>query len=181
MAEGKRRPIDWEKVEVEYRAGSLSVKEIARANHVTDTAIHKRAKAHGWTRKLADKVRETVREKLVRADGLRDGLRPQRASDKEIIEAASLRGLEVVTSHRTDLQQLHALKRIILTRLASHLNGEPVEGSFMGDKETPGDLVEKLSRVTARLIPLERQAHNLDEGVETGGIHINLNRDESAL
>lgn len=163
MPRGIRPPVDWEKIEAEYRAGQLSVKEIARANHVTDTAIHKRAKARGWTRALADKVRETVKERLVRADGLRDGLRPQRASDAEIIEAASLRGLEVVTSHRVDLQQLHALKRIILTRLAAHLNGDPIEGPFMGDKETPGDLVEKLSRVTSRLIPLERQAHNLDE------------------
>ena len=85
-----------------------------------------------------------------------------RVSDS-FIEAASLRGLAVVTSHRKDLEQLHALKRIILTRLAAHLNSEPVEGPFMGDKETPGDLVEKLSRVTSRLIPMERQAHNLDD------------------
>jgi hypothetical protein len=178
---GKRASVDWEKIEAEFRAGQLSIKEIARANGITDTAIRKRARLDGWSRALAEKVRETVKEKLVRADGSREGSRPQRASDKEIIEAAALRGLDVIASHRADLQQLHGLKRIILTRLSAHLKGEPVEGPFMGDKESPGDLVEKLSRVTARLIPLERQAHNLDEGVDTGGIHINLTRDESAL
>ena len=180
MAEGKRPPVDWEGVEQEFRAGSLSIKQIARANHVSDMAIRKKAKREGWTRKLVDVVREAVKERLVREDGSRGSL-PQRASDADIIEAASLRGLAVVTSHRRDLEQLHALKRIILTRLAAHLNGEPPEGPFMGDKESPGDLVEKLSRVTSRLIPLERQAHNLDEGVDSGGVKIYLNGDESNL
>jgi len=45
----------------------------------------------------------------------------------------------------------------------AHLNGETPEGAYIGERETPGDLLEKLSRVTSRLIPLERQAHNLDE------------------
>jgi hypothetical protein len=159
----RKLPTDWEKIEFEYRAGQLSVSEIGRRLGVTEGAIRKRAKRDGWTRPLADKVREAVRERLVRGDGTNLGTNTQRANDVEIIEAASLRGLAVVTSHRKDLEQLHALKRIILTRLAAYLNSEPVEGPFIGEKETPGDLVEKLSRVTSRLIPLERQAHNLDD------------------
>ena len=173
----KRPPVDWEKIEVEYRAGQLSIREIARARGVDEKAIRNRATKCGWERALAERVREKVKERLVRNESPR-GLR---ASDDEIIEAASLRGLAVVTSHRKDLLQLHALKRIILDRLAAHLNGGKPEGPFMGEKETPGDLVEKLSRVTSRLIPLERQAHNLDEGVESGGVKIYLNGDEASL
>ncbi|MDR3449530.1 MAG: hypothetical protein P4M15_07275 [Alphaproteobacteria bacterium] len=159
MSEGKRPAIDWERIESEYRAGQLSIREIARTYQVDEKAVRTRAAKCGWTRALADKVRERVKEKLVRSESPH----PLRASDADIVEAASLRGLAVVTSHRKDLAQLHALKRIILDRLAAHLNSEPIEGPFMGDKETPGDLVEKLSRVTSRLIPLERQAHNLDD------------------
>jgi len=160
---------DWEAIEREYRAGQLSIRAIASAYGLAESAVRKRAQRDGWERALAEKVRESVKEKLVRTDGARFGAHTQRATDKEIVESAALRGLAVVTSHRKDLTQLHALKRIILTRLAAHLNGEPAEGPFMGDKESPGDLVEKLSRVTARLIPLERQAHNLDEGGENEG------------
>ena len=64
MAE--RKSVDWEAIEREYRAGQLSVREIARTSGVTETAIRKHAKADGWTRALAEKVREAVREKLVR-------------------------------------------------------------------------------------------------------------------
>jgi hypothetical protein len=185
----KCKPIDWEAVEREYRAGQISVKEIARANQITDTAIHKRARAYGWVRALADKVRANVREKLIRADGLRSGvqdslqsgLRPQPAPDEELVETASLRGLQVITSHRRDIEQLNTLKRIILARLEEHLTTDSPGGPFAGSKETPGDLVDKLSRVTARLIPLERQAYNLDEGITGGGVKIYINGDEASL
>lgn len=157
------RQVDWEAIEREYRAGQLSVREIARQFEITEGAIRKRAKSEGWSRPLADKVRDAVREKLVRADGTQDGTQSPRASDADIVEQASARGLAVQLSHRRDLEQLHGLKRILAGRLAVHLQGGAVDGPFIGEKESPGDLLEKLSRVTARLIPLERQAFNLDE------------------
>lgn len=180
-----RKP-DWEAIEREYRAGQISVRAIAAAHGITEGAIRKRAKADGWERALADEVRKAVREKLVRADGTRPGTQERRATDHEIVEAASLRGLQVVTSHRRDLEQLHGLKRIIAGRLATFLNGEEPDGPCLGDKESPGDLLEKLSRVTSRLIPLERQAHNLDEvgglpgNGEGGGIEIRFVRPKPA-
>lgn len=175
------RPTDWEAIDREYRAGQLSVSEIARQYGVSEGAIRKRAKRDGWTRPLAKAVRETVREKLVRADGTSSGTSGQRATDGAIIEAASLRGLEVVTSHRRDLTQLHGIKRILADRLAAHLNGETPDGPGIGEKESAGDLLEKLARVTARLIPLERQAFNLDEGGGDGGIRVVISSDDAAL
>jgi hypothetical protein len=154
---------DWEAIEKEYRAGQLSVREIARQHGVSETAIRKRAKADGWERALADKVREAVREKLVRSDGSQEGSQAQRASDRQILEGAALRGFEIVTSHRKDLTQLHGIKRVLMDRLAMVLHGQTPEGPCLGEKESPGDLLEKLARVTSRLVPLERQAHNLDE------------------
>lgn len=158
-----RRKPDWESVEREYRAGQLSIREIARKHGLSDTAIRKEAKARGWARDLADKVRKAVREELVRTDGSQAGSQSQRANEAEIVEAAKRVGVEVQLSHRRDLQQLHALKRIIAGRLAEYLQGGKPDGPCLGERESPGDLLEKLSRVTTRLIPLERQAHNLDE------------------
>lgn len=164
-----RAPIDWEAVEREYRAGVVSVREIARKFEVSDTAIHKRAKAEGWERALASKVREAVREKLVRSDSLQAGLQPGRATDAEIVDASASLITGIITSHRRDLTQLHGLKRILAERLSQVLHGIKPDGPCLGEKESPGDLLEKLSRVTSRLIPLERQAHNLDEREPAGG------------
>ena len=156
-------PTDWEAIERDYRAGMLSVREIARRHDITEGAIRKRAKAEAWVRALADKVRAAVREKLVRADGTQNGTHQQRASDAEVVEAASQVGVEVRLTHRRDLHQLRSIGSVLASRLAAYLNGEETDGPFMGDKESPGDLFEKLARVKSRLIPLERQAFNLDE------------------
>ena len=153
---------DWDAIEREYRAGQLSNREIAARFGVTEGAIRKKAKTEGWQKDLADKVRKEVRAKLVRTDGTHSSTQEQRATDREIVETAALRGLEVQLTHRRDLQQLHGIKRVLADRLAVVLQGGDAEGPCLGDKESPGDLLEKLSRVTARLIPLERQAHNLD-------------------
>lgn len=161
----RKHPADWEAIEREYRAGQLSLRAIASAHGITEGAVRKKAKAEGWERDLADKVRKAVREKLVRSDadhGTQDGTQPQRATDTSIIDGAANRGFAVVTTHRKDLNQLHGLKRVLADRLSEILHGGQPDGPCLGDKESPGDLLEKLSRITARLIPLERQAHNLD-------------------
>lgn len=167
MAE-PRKPIAWEAIEREYRAGQLSVRQIAKQFGVDEKAIRKHAKAEGWVRALADQVRAAVREKLVRSDGSADGPQERRASDAQIIDGASGRGFEVVISQRRDIAQLDALASVIATRLSQVLDGLTPEGPCLGEKESVGDLLEKLSRVKARLIPLQRQAFNLDaegEGV----------------
>jgi hypothetical protein len=156
----KRKRIDWERIEAEYRTNTFSTRALAAKYGCTETAIRHRAKQYGWSKDLTESVRKETNARLLRTE-----VRAPRdlRKDSEIIaEAADLR-VTLLTSHRRDLEQLHALKRIIATRLAAHLNGDPIEGPYTADKESPGDLVEKLSRVTARLIPLERQAHNLDE------------------
>lgn len=50
-------PIDWERVEADYRAGILSVREIAKLAGCTHTAINKRAAKLGWDRNLESKIR----------------------------------------------------------------------------------------------------------------------------
>jgi hypothetical protein len=65
-------------------------------------------------------------------------------------------------AHREDLAQLRALKRVLTERLALLLDGQPPPGPCLGERESLSDLLEKLSRITGRLIPLERHVHALD-------------------
>jgi hypothetical protein len=46
----ENKPIDWEGVEKDYRAGVMSVRDIGRWYSVSHTAINKKAKAEKWTR-----------------------------------------------------------------------------------------------------------------------------------
>ncbi len=56
MAE-PRKQIDWEKIEADYRAGILSVREIAASQGITHGAINKRARRDGWERDLAARIK----------------------------------------------------------------------------------------------------------------------------
>lgn len=50
-------PPDWERIEIDFRAGVLSTREIAQAHGISHTAINKRAKAYGWDRDLSAKIK----------------------------------------------------------------------------------------------------------------------------
>jgi hypothetical protein len=47
---------DWEAIERAYRAGLLSIREIASTQGITHGAINKRAKRDGWERNLKAKI-----------------------------------------------------------------------------------------------------------------------------
>lgn len=157
---GKRKPIDWAACESEYRAGVLSLRALAEKYGCAESAIRDRAKRYNWARDLSEEVRKETNARLLREE-LRSELRTPNA--REVIGASADLRVAVITTHRKDISQLHALKRILATRLSQVLDGVQPDGVCLGAKESPGDLLEKLSRVTSRLIPLERQAHNLDE------------------
>ena len=53
---GKAAPADWERIELDYRAGVKTLRQIADENGITHGAINKRAKRDGWERDLSDKI-----------------------------------------------------------------------------------------------------------------------------
>ena len=102
--------------------------------------------------------------------------------DTAIIEAAGERGAEVVRRHRRHLRELHEVATGLLAKLKAVLAGTEqgfevpviqfgkttgetrITFPFLGEKESLTDALAKMSQATARYIPLERQAFNLDAG-----------------
>lgn len=182
-------PTDWETIERVYRAGVISLREIARAHSISDTAIRKRAKAEGWERDLTEKVKERARSKLVRDDGSQSGSHPQRErTDREIVEEASETQVYVVKAHRRDI----ASGRNILGKLFDELNDaidhrEEIEDDIVAETATDKDgqrrtrmlravalgsragVMLSLSAAMKNVIVLERQAFNIStEGDKDG-------------
>lgn len=170
-----RKQVDWEAIEREFRAGQLSVVEIGRQFGVSHTAINKRAKANGWQRDLADKVRRRVAAQLV------SEVSPEvsAARETETIEIAARRGVEVVRQHRSDIQEASRLVRALLSELdegTTH-NGDIVEAIGSEDVShqrrsamlravalpSRAAVIKDLANSAKILIDLERRAFNLDE------------------
>lgn len=179
-----RKVIDWESVEIQYRAGIRSLKDIGREFDVSDAAIVKRAKRDGWTRDLKAKIHakaeSKVSESLVSA-----GVSAQtKVREREVIEANAVAIADVRLAHRRDIRRSRSLTNKLLDELEGLTdNRELFEqlGELMHSPDDKGmdrlnDLYRKVVELPNRtkvmkdlaetlktLIALERQAYNLDE------------------
>ncbi|PIA74297.1 hypothetical protein CDR19_04335 [Ectopseudomonas toyotomiensis] len=188
----KRKPIDWEAIERDYRVGQLSLRALATKHDTTPGAISKKAKANSWTQDASQEVRERTRAALLTAPRKEqesketpngnsvssDGNAPTPAD----IETAVQTNLQVIGRHRRDIAKGHGLVAMLFQQLeeaATHR--EEIEDAIC--EETKGDensrrrnqmlklvglpthagVLRDLSTALKNLIPLERQAYNLDE------------------
>lgn len=155
-----RKPVDWEAVEREYRAGVLSVREIANGVGVTHVAIIKRAKAKGWTQNLAGRVKEEIARRLVTSEVTDEVTGNQR----QIVEAAALRSVDVILAHRKTIARHRAIADGLEAELQTE-NGKDEKARLpLKDRVA---IFESLTRSAARFITLERQAFGLDDDTKT--------------
>lgn len=166
--------VDWEAVEREYRAGQLSVSEIGRQLGVSHTAINKRAKKEGWTRDLSAKVRKEVSARLVSDE-------VSATNAREAVELAATRGVTLVRQHQKSLGRAHGIAEKLMAELERGTdNVDEIEDEIATATEddqnsnrrnamlkavslpSRASTLRELSQTLKNLIPLERQAFNLD-------------------
>ena len=159
-----KQNIDWALVEMEYRAGQVSVRAIAQEYSVSEGAIRKRAKRDNWQRNLDDRVLARVHDKLVRST--QQVRSPNDISEEEIVEAAATRSLEIINIHRKAADR----QREAVDRLSASVNKLMPEADM--DTATLKELsiiARNLSGALDTLISIERKAFGLDDKREVDG------------
>ena len=183
MAE--KNPTDWERIEQLYRAGLLSVREIAVSSGVSHVAIQKRAKRDGWVRDLAAKIKAKA-DSLVTRDTVTSVVTTEQAvTERGIVEANAQVIASIRIGHRTDIGRYRKLANKLLDELEGVTdNRELFEelGEILHNPEDPrlSDAYHKVIGLPSRtktlkelgetlknLIALERQAY--DVGAEKPG------------
>ena len=178
---------DWEAIESAYRAGLLSLREIAAQHSISEGAIRKRAKRDDWTRDLAAKIKSRA-DDLVRKQEVRRQVRTEgNLSERVLIEATAETIARVRMEHRGDITRARRLANMLFDELE-------VETSSVADFEKLGELmyspddkgqdklneiyhkvislpsrvksVKELIESLKNLVGLERQAYNIDDGKE---------------
>jgi hypothetical protein len=99
----EKRVTDWESIERDYRAGLLSVREIAATHGISHTAIAKRAKAEGWDRDLRAKILAKADAKVAAAIVTPEQAAESqaKASDAQLIEFNANAVAAIKIRHRT--------------------------------------------------------------------------------
>lgn len=179
--------VNWVKVEKLYRAGLLPVVQIAKQCGLSNTAIAKRAKKHGWTRDLTARVRARTAEKLTLAlaEPFNSSNSPPRSlderteeDDEETVENAALTQIAVVRSHSRSIRNgIEITQRLMaeldvsttrndeLTALLDSGDDEKKRFAAMRAVSLPGRaaVMRDLAQAARVWINLERQAFRISD------------------
>lgn len=184
MAE--KKVIDWEKIELDYRAGIKSLRQIAGEHDIAESGIRRRAKQYEWVRDLSAKIKAKA-DDIVRTESVRSSVRTKTTiSEKDKIDVSANEVASVRLSHRKDIQRSRKIAMSLFDELEHQVGTENAEnleklGELLRSEDDKGrdalnDLYMKIISMPGRvkamkdlsdtlktLIGLERQAFGLDD------------------
>lgn len=183
-AQDKTAP-DWERIEADYRAGLLSIREIAAACGVSHTAIQKRAKAQGWERDLQAKIKAKADALVAKAEVAKSVATETLATERVLVEANAQVIADVRVSHRRDIARNRALVMKLMKELEIQTDNldllEQLDAAMAGEGGPEGlgkafqrvistsgriDSAKKLAEAMKVLVTMEREAYGIVEAAK---------------
>ena len=178
-AAGKAAP-DWERIELDYRAGILSLREIAARNTGTNhVAITRKAKQEGWTRDLSEKINAKADELVTRKAVTPAVTANSAVSERQIVDANATNIADIRLSHRKDIHR----KRAIVTRLMDELEAQvgPENAALLADlgeimREPDESGQDKRNDLYRKIISLPERAKTAKTLAETLRTTVDMER-----
>ena len=131
---GKRKTVDWDAVERDYRTGRFTKRELAEKHGLSHTAINKRASHYCWSQDLSEAIQKATPAKLTLQ--ARAAQRERQAADAvstvvagavsrsgfhkdvETIDLASDVNTVVILGHRKGLTEITQVRNVLLAHVA---------------------------------------------------------------
>lgn len=171
-----KKEADWDAIELDYRAGVLPLTAIVKKHGVSMHTLRATADKFIWERKPLDplKMQQAHGVASTAPTGAKFGM-DSSLNEADLRTAAILTAASVLDVHRSDVKQLRELSKKFSDALANlfvalgqqeqhpdMLESSAAALSVLIGKDTPVDMLDKLSRVMVRLVTIERQAFGLD-------------------
>ncbi|MDD2711316.1 MAG: hypothetical protein PHU77_00210 [Simplicispira sp.] len=180
-----RKTIDWESVEIQYRAGIRSLKDIGGEYGVSDAAIIKRARRDEWVRDLKAKIQAKADAKVSAALVSAEVSAQTRASERQIVEANAQAAADIRLAHRADIRRTRAIVARLMDELEQQTGienaallanlGEIMRAPDDNGQDKRNDLYQKIISLPERsktaktladslrvAVDMERQAFGMD-------------------
>ena len=162
---------DWERIECDYRAGVLSLREIAANQGVSHVSVSKRAKKEGWTKDLSQKIAKKADE-LVNRSMVNSLVNSEKAvTEKQVIDAGAEAIVRVRLSHRKDISRSRAIVMSLFDELELTCGPENAAllaelGEIMREPDERGqdkraDLYAKLLSLNGRSVTMKNLGESL--------------------
>jgi hypothetical protein len=181
--------VDWERIELDYRAAIKTLRQIADEHGISHGAINKRAKRDGWERDLTEKIQAKADALVSKAAVSKTVSKEGRAAETAVIEANAQTQASIRLAHRADIERTRRLCMRMLAELeqqstAPELLGEVAEilasvppeemtkaqrakladaAARAGSLQSRSSTMRSLSESLKSLVALERQAYGIKE------------------
>jgi len=168
MAE--RKVADLEKLELDYRTGLRTFREMARTHGISGPRIKQIADREGWTRDLGAKIRQTAAAKLALPPPSEAKLETEQA----IVQAGADNIVAMVLSHRRDAQRARALAVAmmeeveVMTRAPLVLRDlQDTLRKCRAGEEIPADVMARADQLLGQALTVDSRAGTLKTLSET--------------
>ncbi|MBQ1763243.1 MAG: hypothetical protein IIZ92_10135 [Aquincola sp.] len=177
-SEAKRAVVDWDHIEIDYRAGIKSLRQMGEEYGVSHVAITKRAKAKGWTRDLSKRIAAKAEAK-VNAAAVNSVVTAERlVTEQVVVEANAEMQSRIRLAHRTDIQRARGLCMRLLEELDAETGAiELLQdlGELMRRENENG--VDRLNDLYHKVIALPGRIKGMKDLGETLRVLIGLERE----
>lgn len=176
-----RPDVDWERIEVDYRANVKTLREIADEHGISHGSITKRATRDGWDRDLRAKIRAKADALVSKALASTAAPTVSKAAELDTVQAEAQVQATIRIEQRADVRRARALVAQLIAELEQATGqkdllaqlGEIMAG---GDSPKMGEAFEKvmslsgrtqtvakLSEALQRMIDLESRVFGLED------------------
>ena len=183
-----KAPPDWERIELDYRAGIKTLRQIADEHGISHVAVAKRAKRDGWTRDLAGKIQakadELVNKSLVTSAVTAEA----KIAEKAVIDANAQAVADIRLAHRGDIRRARNLTNSLLAELEAqtdpstlsmlHELGELLRSEDDNGQDRRNDLYMKVISLSERSKTMKTLADSLRLVVDMERTAFSMDKDQ---
>lgn len=171
------KAVDWERIEVDYRAGIKTLRDIAQEHGITHGAITKRSKRDGWVRDLSGKIQAKAAELVARSVVSSEASKSKRILESEIITANAVNNADIVMDQRAST----SFSTDLIDSLMSELKGQI---DYKSDLENLGEMMrnpdaygnDKLNDQYMRVVSFAGRVDSAKKLVDAQKVSIELQR-----
>ena len=179
IAPVQAKPTDWERIELDYRAGIKTLRQIADENGISHTLVARKAKQQDWVRDLSAKINAKA-DAIVSKASVSSGVTMETpVAERQIVEANAQAVADVRLAHRDDIRR----KRAIVARLMDELEAQvgPENAALLADlgelMRSPDDAgQDKLNDLYRKVVSLPERAKTAKTLAETLRITVDMER-----
>ena len=181
---------DWERIELDYRAGIKTLRQIADEHGITHGAINKRARRDGWERDLSGKINAKADALVSKALVSTPVSTESKIAERQVIEAAATAVADIRLAHRSDIRRARNLTNSLLAELEAqtdpstlamlHELGEMLRNEDDNGQDRRNDLYTKVISLSERSKTMKTLADSLRLVVDMERTAFSMDKDQGA-